>query len=352
MSNTPLKVALVGHGYFAPFHARAWQRLDGADLTSVVGVDLAKAGEFAAQHNITSVHDSVISLAANEPPDIVDIVTPPETHARLIRECVVSGVPWVICQKPFCRDLAEAEELLADIANRGTTVVVHENFRFQPWYQEIVALLDTGVLGTIYEVRFNLRPGDGQGPDAYLERQAYFREQPQLLIRETGVHFIDLFRHLMGEVDGVFARLSRLNPVITGEDAGLVMFEFSNGARGLLNANRLVDHKADNTRRVMGEMTIEGSDATLTLDGAGQIRVRAHGDQDAITHEYTFDDTDFGGDCVHRCCQHILSHITDGSALANRAEDYLVNRRIEALVYASNSEQRWLGIREPAHRYT
>ncbi len=351
MSTRDLNVGLVGHGYFGAYHARAWQRLEGVELCGVAGPDARAVNEFAEQHGIASAHDSLLALASHTRPDIVDIVTPPETHAQLIRECVISGVPWVICQKPFCHDLAQAESLATEITNSGTTVIVHENFRFQPWYQEITALIATGVLGTPYEIRFNLRPGDGQGPEAYRERQAYFREQPQFLIRETGVHFIDLFRHLMGEVDGLFARLSRLNTTIAGEDAGMVMFEFANGARGLLNANRLVDHKTDNPRRVMGEMTIEGSDATLDLDGSGQIRVRAHGDQDAVIHEYQFDDIEFGGDCVYRCCQHIVSHITDGTELANRVDDYLVNRRLESLVYASNREQRWLGIQEPLNRY-
>lgn len=352
MTRSTLKLGLVGHGYFGAIHARAWQRVDEVCLNGLVGIEHKATHAFAAQHEIPSVHDSVVALAAHVQPDIVDIVSPPETHATLIRECVISGVPWVVCQKPFCSDLAESEALLSEIASSKTTVIVHENFRFQPWYQEIEALLATGVLGELYEIRFNLRPGDGQGPDAYLDRQAYFRDQPQLLIRETGVHFIDLFRLLMGEVDGVFARLSRLNSAIKGEDAGLVLFEFSNGARGILNANRLVDHQAQDQRRVMGEMTIEGNDATLKLDGNGRIHVRAHGDQEMVEHEYLFDNIDFGGDCVYRCCQHIASHIINGGPLANKAPDYLVNLRLEALIYHANREQRWLSVREPQHRYT
>ena len=67
-----------------------------------------------------------------------------------------------------------------------------------------------------------MRPGDGQCPRAYLDRQPYFQEMPRFFVFETGVHMIDVFRFLLGEVTGVFARLRRLNPAIRGEDAGLI----------------------------------------------------------------------------------------------------------------------------------
>ena len=71
------------------------------------------------------------------------------------------------------------------------------------------------------------------GPDAYLARQPFFREYTRLLVYETGVHFIDTFRFLLGEVTGVYARLRRLNPVIRGEDAGQLLLEFANGATAI-----------------------------------------------------------------------------------------------------------------------
>ena len=43
---------------------------------------------------------------------------------------------------------------------------------------------------------------------------------PRFLIHETAIHLVDVFRFLMGEVAGVFARLKRFNPAVAGEDAG------------------------------------------------------------------------------------------------------------------------------------
>ena len=99
-------------------------------------------------------------------------------------------------------------------------MIVHENFRFSPWYREAKRLLDSGSLGTPHAISFRLRPGDGQGVDAYLSRQPYFQKMPRFLVFETAIHFIDTFRYLMGEVEAITARLRRINPVILGEDAG------------------------------------------------------------------------------------------------------------------------------------
>ena len=88
---------------------------------------------------------------------------------------------------------------------------------------------------------------------------------PEFLVRETAVHFIDTFRFLMGEVRAVTARLRRLNPVIAGEDSGLLIFEFDDARTGLFDGNRLNGHPATHLRRTMGEMWLEGERGVMRL---------------------------------------------------------------------------------------
>ncbi len=59
-----------------------------------------------------------------------------------------------------------------------------------------------------------LRPGDGQGPEAYLDRQPYFQTMEKFLIHETGVHWVDTFAYLFGPAQSVYAGLRRVNPAI------------------------------------------------------------------------------------------------------------------------------------------
>jgi predicted dehydrogenase len=163
---------------------------------------------------------------------------------------------------------------------------------------------------------------------------------PRFLIRETGIHFIDVFRYLLGPVERVTARLARLNPAISGEDAGIVLFDFGSGARGLFDANRLNDHVSDNRRRTMGEMLLEGSKATVRLDGYGRLFIRNFGSNDELQHHFPWRDLGYGGDCVRLCLAHIANAIRTGQKPMNTASDYLDNLRVEDAIYRSAEDGR------------
>ena len=62
-------------------------------------------------------------------------------------------------------------------------------------------MIDQKIIGEPFQITVRMRPGDGQGKNAYLNRQPYFQKMERFLIHETGIHFIDLFRHFFGEIE-------------------------------------------------------------------------------------------------------------------------------------------------------
>jgi predicted dehydrogenase len=342
VNNSKLRVATAGTGFFSQFHYNGWKRMadDGiVELVAIYNRSGQRATEFAEQYGFKSVYNDFESMLDNEAIDLVDIITPPETHDRFVRAAVDRDIA-VICQKPFTPDYASASLLVDHIENRQGRVFIHEDFRFQPWYSKIKSLIEEGKIGEPYQVSFWLRPGDGQGPEAYLDRQPYFQQMPRFLVHETAIHLIDTFRYLFGEVSSVYAQLDRLNPVITGEDAGIILFEFENGCRGLFDGNRLADHAANNCRLTMGEMRIEGSEATLSLDGFGNLDLRRKSAIIGKPVQYDWNDFDFGGDCVYLTNRHLVDHLTKNSPAMNTAAEYLVNLQIEQAVYQSAASAR------------
>ena len=333
----PVRVAVVGAGYFAQFHQEAWARLPGTKLVGIADLDREKAANAAAKFGVPvfSDHEELFDVTK---PDLVDIATPPASHLKLVNAVAVRGLP-AICQKPLAPTLEMAQEVVAMAENAGTLLVAHENFRFQPWYREMRCLIRNGQLGNLHGVSFRLRPGDGQGPMAYLSRQPYFRHMDRFLVHETAIHFIDTFRFLLGEVSGVTARLRRLNSHIVGEDAGIIVFDFASGQTGLFDGNRLNEHVAENTRLTMGEMWLEGSAGVLRLDGSARLWWKPQGRKEAL-HPYSWPDTGFAGDSVHALQAHVISHLRDGTCLENSAREYLRNIEIEEAVYRSAKESR------------
>ncbi len=301
--------------------------------------DAAAADDIVSLFPSARRYTSLETMLDTEQPDVLDIIVPPSSHLAAIQAATARGVN-VICQKPFCGTLEHAREA-AELAQRtGTTLIVHENFRFQPWYGKLHEMLRAGTLGEVYGVTFRLRPGDGQGQDAYLGRQPYFREMPRFMVHETGVHYVDVFRYLFGEVKAVTARLRRINPVIAGEDAGVVVLEMERGMTATLDANRLSDHPASNRRRTLGEMLIETQAGAIAITGDGEIILRRHGENSFERIEYEWQDVDFGGDCVYRTQAAATAALLGHEEPVNTASQYLINLRIEEAIYESHEQGR------------
>jgi predicted dehydrogenase len=340
--NRPIRVAAVGAGYFSQFQYLGWRNMARDGLVEVVALanrDRARGEAIAARFDVPRVFDNVAELLDATRPDLLDIITPPPTHREFVRAAVERGVA-AICQKPFGTDYADALAITEMAESARVTLVVHENFRWQPWYREAKRLIDRGELGTLHAIAFRLRPGDGQGPSAYLDRQPYFQTMPRLLVVETGIHWIDTFRYLMGEVRAVTARLRRINPVIAGEDAGYVIFEFESGATGLFDGNRCNDHVADDPRRTMGECWIEGSRGVLRLDGNARLYFKPHhGGEREHAYDRGPDDT-FGGGACERLQRHVVAHLSHGAPVENTARQYLTNLRVQEAVYRSHGDAR------------
>ena len=64
--------------------------------------------------------------------------------------------------------------------------MVHENFRWQPWYREIKRLQTANAIGHFWHLLFVTRTGDGWGERAYLDRQPFFRDQSWHYIEVDG----------------------------------------------------------------------------------------------------------------------------------------------------------------------
>jgi D-apiose dehydrogenase len=328
-----LRGVAVGAGYFSRFHYDAWPRVSGAELVALCDLDEVRAQAVARDVGVRKTYASVATMLDVERPDFIDIITPPETHLPLTRLAAERGV-HVLCQKALAPTLTEAQALVGEAERAAIRLMVHDNFRFQPWHREFRRLLDRGTIGRLHSIACRTRMGDGWQPDAYLSRQPYFRTMPQLLIFETGVHFIDVYRYLAGEVSSVFARLRRLNADIAGEDTGIVVFEFASGALGLWDANRYNESNAADPRYTFGEFLLEGDSGAIRLDEEGRMSIHRLGER-ACDHPYAHERRGFAGDCVHATLQHFVDALGAGTPFETGGRDYLRTLAVQEAIYAS-----------------
>ena len=328
-----LKGVAVGAGYFAPFQFDAWSRIPEVRIAAVMDRDPAKAQTVAGRFGIPRVYDSWRRMIDEEQPDFIDIITPPDTHEEICAYAAARKV-HIVCQKPLAPTFDAGRRIVEAAEAAGVRFMVHENFRWQPWYREIARLRESGLLGAFTHLYFRLRTGDGWGERAYLDRQPFFRDYPRLLIYETGVHFIDTFRFLLGEIEEVYANLRRLNPVIRGEETGQVFFRFAGGATAIWDANRYNEIETPSPRYTFGELRIDAMQGHLTMDTESNLRLKLLGQPERPV-EYARANVGFAGDCVYPAQRHFVDCLLSGEEFETSGREYLKTLAAMEAIYRS-----------------
>lgn len=332
-----IKGVCIGAGYFSQFHFEAWQRMKNVEILAICDTQEEKAQSICRQYGIKNAYTDAEKMFESELPDFVDIITPPETHLLLCRSAIKRGID-IICQKPLAPTYEEAKRISEAVKSSNVRMMVHENFRFQPWHRELKRILDKKIIGNkLHTINLHMRMGDGWQSDAYMNRQPYFREMERLLIYETGIHFVDVFRYLAGEIATVYAKLRTLNSNIKGEDFAWVQFEFDNGALGFLDANRYNENIADNPRLTFGTVLIEGNKGSIRLYDDGKITIQQLG-QKEIAHPYTFEKKNFSGDCVYATQAHFIDCLETKKPFETEVYQYLKNISVQEAIYVSNEK--------------
>jgi D-apiose dehydrogenase len=260
----PLRAGLIGCGYISQQHIPAWQASPDAELVAICDADRARAQERAQQFGISAVYEDVETMLTAEQLDCVDIATRPESHKALATLAAERAVN-VLCQKPLASTVAEGREIAGICARAGVRFMVLEMWRHVPAIKDIKQHLDADLIGPVHSMRLlgHRRPMNREYPvDA---NQPYFADMPRLLVYEMMIHYIDGIRYLMGDIESVYARIARVNPLIAGEDHALVVFGHTNGAYSSVDCSWA--SPADKKPRMgAGDMLLEGRDGSLHLD--------------------------------------------------------------------------------------
>src|SRR6185437_2015505 len=125
----------------------------------------------------------------------------------------------------------------------GVRFMVNEMWRYLPWFRDLRSLLgdpltgEGGLIGAAHYLRIigPRRPMRRSLP--VHENQPYFAEMPRLIIYEMYIHWIDAARSLLGEVETVYARGGRMNPLIRGEDWAALLLGHRGGATSLIESS-------------------------------------------------------------------------------------------------------------------
>jgi len=146
-----MKVGIVGGGQIATVHIPYVRSYPGADVVGLCDTNLERAKETAARFAIANTYRTLAELLERERPDVVHVVTPPQTHASLGIQAMEAGC-HVFIEKPMAVDLEEAEAMDATARRRGVKLCVDHNHLFDPAFVQARGLLAQGVIGELVSV--------------------------------------------------------------------------------------------------------------------------------------------------------------------------------------------------------
>lgn len=211
------RFALFGAGFWSRVQLAAWREVDGADCVAIYNRTRSKAEQLAGAFDVRSVYDDPTELLRREQVDFVDIVTDVDSHAQLTLLAAQHGRS-AICQKPLAPTLQLAEGMAEAHRQAGTTLLVHENWRWQTPIREVKRVLEAATIGTPFRARIDMLSGF----DVFAN-QPFLRQLEQFILMDLGTHILDVARFLFGEFDALYAHTGRVHDDIQGEDVATIM---------------------------------------------------------------------------------------------------------------------------------
>ncbi len=154
----PLRVGVVGCGYWGPNLVRNFARHPEAKVQAVCDKDLKRAERTGNEYRVPTVTDRAEALFEDGKLDLVVVATPTATHFPLAKTALEAG-KHVLVMKPLTSSAEEAEELADIAARKGVLLAVDHTFVFTPAVRKMRNLVSSGELGELYyfdSVRVNL----------------------------------------------------------------------------------------------------------------------------------------------------------------------------------------------------
>jgi len=231
--NDTLRIAMIGHGFMGAAHSQGWRVAPRffdlprePEMAVVVGRNADTVAASAHKWGWGASATDWREVIARDDIDVVDIVTPGDTHAEIAVAALQAG-KHVLCEKPLANTVAEAEAMAQAAeaaAERGVRSMVGFTYRRVPAATFARDLVAAGRLGQIRQVRAEYLQDWLTDADAPLTWRLEKEHAGSGALGDIGAHAVDLTEFITGQlltsVSGVMETLVHERPLL-GEGVGL-----------------------------------------------------------------------------------------------------------------------------------
>lgn len=264
-----LKVAMIGGGFMGKAHSLAyagmpmffWPAPAIPFRQTVVDINDELAKDAAARYGFANYSSDWRRVVEDPEIDIIDIVTPNNTHAEIAVAAAQAG-KHIISEKPLARTTAEAKQMLEAVNKAGVKHMVAFNYRRTPAVTLAKKYIEEGAIGNILNFRGTYLQDWSADPNSPLSWRFRKDIAGSGTLGDIATHVIDFARYLVGEITEVMGTANtwiKERPVQSGgadklgtvkaagdvqkqavdvDDEISTLVRFENGAVGSIEATR------------------------------------------------------------------------------------------------------------------
>ncbi|MBI4582330.1 MAG: Gfo/Idh/MocA family oxidoreductase [Planctomycetes bacterium] len=283
-----VNVGLIGTGFIADIHAAALAMLPEAKVVAVASPTPGKANKFAEKRGIPKSFEDYRDLLALKEIDLVNLCVPNYLHCQVAVDAAKAG-KHVVCEKPLCRTLDEADRMIAACREAGVLLMYAEELCFAPKYVRAKQLVDEKAIGRAFLVK--------QSEEHYGPHEPWFWDVTKSgggVLLDMGCHSIEYARWVFGKpaVKSVTATMGTYvhKAKTRGEDHSLCIVEYEGDRLALAENSWAKEGGVDDRCEIYGSAGFTRADLlrgssllTYSRQGYGYAVEKA-----ATTAGYTF----------------------------------------------------------------
>lgn len=287
----PLRVAMIGTGFMGAAHSQGWRvaprffdLAEPVEMAVVAGRRAEAADAAAAKWGWAESSSDWREVIARDDIDIVDVVTPGDSHAEIAIAALEAG-KHVLCEKPLANTVAEAEAMAAAAETafaRGVVAMVGFTYRRVPAVQLARQLVARGRVGRVQQVRAAYLQDWLADPESPLTWRLDKSRAGSGSLGDIGAHAIDLSEFVTGmrlaSVSGTLETLVTERPIlaeksglggrggaergpVTVDDVALIVGRYDSGVLGTFEATRFATGRKNALR-----LEVSGTDGAIAFD--------------------------------------------------------------------------------------
>ncbi|EBP2452007.1 D-chiro-inositol-2-dehydrogenase IolG2 [Salmonella enterica] len=315
-----LRCGVIGLGRVGKMHVENMYLLPQLDIICAADYFIEEMSDWLYSVNITSGYKNYQELLQRDDIEAVFIFTSTDMHEEIVTAAAQAG-KHIFCEKPLSMNEDEQASMavLRKVKEKGVTLQVAFNRRFDPQFHEVFELVRSGKIGRPQMIKITSRDPDLL-PHDLIKRIGG-------LIFDFTMHDFDMARFMMqDEVSEVYVKGNTLiDPSlknIDDVDTLVVMLTFRNGGYALIDNSRRAVYGYDQRVEVFG------SEGMAYADNVSESTVKVFNSQHCIMKNPLPDFTVRYREAYRTEILHFIDSVLHHTPVVCTGEDALLAQRI------------------------